>query len=310
MKYLVIENHESHSIVLDEAGIFHRVANLGYEIGDTVTDPIFMKTPQNKVKSNWKKISTIAAIFVCFILASVPFINNHNQNDVMVYMSINPEIHLELNKDGEISKIVADNEDGKTLLDGYKYRGKSVSSVLIELIDRAERLEFLSDGGGINITVKASDDGKAHRVSMNLGKILKRTYVKKYLIKIKTNEEEFRNLDELLETKKFDRPSEQESVTENSTGSYSDQTYDQYKGNDPTTPTPDDPADRNDHQTESTKPSVDPTKPSINNKPTDVTEPSEGTTEPVVPTEPSTDDDDDDNEDDWVWPWWPAKAEE
>ena len=90
MKYLVMENHESHSIVMDENGLFHRVANLGYEIGDTITEPIFMKTPERKKKTDWKKISTIAAIFVCMLLGTIPFISNNAESDVVVYMSIYP----------------------------------------------------------------------------------------------------------------------------------------------------------------------------------------------------------------------------
>ena len=101
-----------------------QVANLGYEIGDTVTEPVFMRTPEKKKKTDWKKLATVAAIFVCLLMTAVPFINNSNESDVIVYMSINPQIHIEMNEDGKINKLVADNSDGKVLLEGYKYKDK------------------------------------------------------------------------------------------------------------------------------------------------------------------------------------------
>ena len=126
MKYIVMENRISHSVVMDENGVFHRVANLGYEIGDTITEPFFMKSPEyteeqdaynnearkdelsekRRDKFNWKKLSTIAAIFVCLLLAGIPVINSNTSSDVVVYMSINPEIHLELNEDGKINSLM------------------------------------------------------------------------------------------------------------------------------------------------------------------------------------------------------------
>lgn len=249
MKYLVMENHESHSIVMDESGIFYRIANLGYEIGETVTDPVFMKTPEKQQKHlNWKKLSTIAAIFICFLLAGIPFVNNYNESDLIVHMSINPEVHLELNQNGEIKKIVADNEDGKILLEGYVYKEKTVSSVLVELIDRAAELEFLRDGGDIQITVSSEKAERAKTVSVDLGELLNDTYVKKYLIKIRVNDEEFHDIEEVVNMKNSTLSSETETTTESERAvSYNKKVYYYTHGTEgysepvrTTEPTPDD----------------------------------------------------------------------
>lgn len=309
MKYLVMENHASHSVVMDESGKFHRVANLGYDIGDTITEPVFMKSPEQKKKLNWKKFSTVAAIFMCLLLAGIPVINSNTESDVLVYMSINPEVHLELNEDGKINKLVADNEDGKVLLDGYKYRGKNASSVLIELIDRAERLEYLSEGGNIRITVKASDRVKAKSVQVDLSEVLKQEYVEKYLIKIKANEEDFRKVEEVLNNGAA--PSE----TVETTVATSEYAYSEYyteattAATESTTVATTESSKETVKPTEATKPTTKPTeKPTTPTKPTDATQPSEPVTEPVDPTEPSDDGDDEEDptdEEDWEWPWWP-----
>lgn len=320
MKYLVMENHEGYSVVMDETGLFHRVANLGYEIGDTVTEPIFMKTPERKKNTNWKKISTIAAIFVCMLLASVPFISDNTESDVVVYMSINPEIHLELNEDGKINKLVADNDDGKVLLEGYKYRGKNAASVLIELIDRAENLKYLTAGGNIRITVESNTQSKAKTVEVDLSEALKENYVKKYLIKIKANEESFRDLDDVLDAANGrTAPSETESIqvtTESEatktyyyTESYLETTQATESSTVSTTVPTTESQKATSKPTENSKPTVKPTE-----KPTEIIKPTEPpteiTTEPSSESEPSTEEDDDiegddDEDDDYEWPWWP-----
>ena len=316
MKYLVMENHESHSIVMDENGLFHRAANLGYEIGDTVTEPVFMKTPERKKKNDWKRIATVAAIFVCLLLTSVPFINNSTESDVVVYMSINPQIHMELNEAGKINKLVADNADGQVLLDGYKYRGKNAAGVLRELIDRAKKMKYLSKGGDIHITVEAEDESKAKIMEVDLSQVLKETYAENYQIKIKANEESFRELDDVLNTENSTVSSETDMTLESSaadsyystTEYYTETTQTTESTTESTTAATTESQKDTTQPTEATKPAAKPTeKPTEATKPTEP--PTEATTEPTSETEPSSGGDDgtdDGSEDDDVyWPWWP-----
>ena len=49
MSYLVMECHPGYAVLLDEEGRFLKAANLRYEIGQTVYDPVLMKeTPEKK----------------------------------------------------------------------------------------------------------------------------------------------------------------------------------------------------------------------------------------------------------------------
>ena len=43
MKYLVMECHTGYAVLLDEEGRFCRAANPGYEVGQTVEDPVLMR---------------------------------------------------------------------------------------------------------------------------------------------------------------------------------------------------------------------------------------------------------------------------
>ena len=49
MNYLVMECHPGYAVLLDEEGRFLKAANLRYEIGQTVYDPVLMKeTPERQ----------------------------------------------------------------------------------------------------------------------------------------------------------------------------------------------------------------------------------------------------------------------
>ena len=52
MSYLVIEAHPSYTVLLDEEGRFFKAANLRYEVGQTVYDPVLMKDSPEKTTAS------------------------------------------------------------------------------------------------------------------------------------------------------------------------------------------------------------------------------------------------------------------
>ena len=46
MKYMVMECHTGYAVLLDEEGRFWKAADLHYEVGQTVENPVLMKQPQ------------------------------------------------------------------------------------------------------------------------------------------------------------------------------------------------------------------------------------------------------------------------
>ena len=63
MKYLVMECHAGYAVLMDEASRFVRAANLHYEIGQTVTDPVLMTETQPRIRR-----STVIRIRSRFLL--------------------------------------------------------------------------------------------------------------------------------------------------------------------------------------------------------------------------------------------------
>ena len=72
-----------------------------------------------------------------------------------IYLTINPEVQMNLNRQGEVLELIGTNEDGKILLEGYEGKGKDKVTVTDELIDRAIEMGFLSEGGQVSFSIDA-----------------------------------------------------------------------------------------------------------------------------------------------------------
>lgn len=152
MKYIVMECHPSFAVLLDEDGRFIKAANLNYEVGQTVSEIIEMRsaTPDRSAlrKSIVRVASAAAALAACIILVFT-FALNKPATYASVYLSINPEVRIDVDKRNNVVAVEGVNEDGKVLIDGYSCKGKQLDPVVDELIDRAIEHGYLYDGGKI-----------------------------------------------------------------------------------------------------------------------------------------------------------------
>ena len=160
MSYLVMECHPGYAVLLDEEGRFLKAANLRYEVGQTVYNPVLVNEPQKKSSHIVRWMSSgIAAAAACFLLSfGFGYYQNYIQPYSSIYLTINPEIKMDLNRQGTVVKLTGTNEDGKELLEGYHGRGKDKVTAAEELIDRAIEMGFLSAGGQVSFSIDAPDD--------------------------------------------------------------------------------------------------------------------------------------------------------
>lgn len=175
MKYLVMECHVGYAVVLDEDGRFLKVANLNYEIGQTVTDvisetlpieyntmrdgeflmeseePITITTPKVRKRNRWMKPMVAAAACLCFLIIFggqmifTPY--------GTVEMVINPDVMIEVNRLDYVIDVEGVNQDGKDLVAGYSHSFKKIDQVSDELADRAVEMGYLTEGGTIHLIV-------------------------------------------------------------------------------------------------------------------------------------------------------------
>lgn len=174
MKYLVMETFNSYAVLLDEEGRFVKSANLGYELGDTVQNPVLMSdNPLEKLKNPRKIANKIAGgiLMVAAIVALFLGVNFYQQNYApytSIFMMINPEVEMILNRNGEVIDLEGANEDGDILLEDYKPNSKDKTIILNELVDRAIELGFLAEGGQVSISIDTPDQNLFEQYGIEL----------------------------------------------------------------------------------------------------------------------------------------------
>ena len=161
MKYMVMECHTGYAVLLDEEGRFWKAADLHYEVGQTVENPLLMKQPQPSGRRRITRLvsSTVAAAAAClFLFFGFGYYQNYLRIYSSIYLSINPEVQMDLNRYGNVVRLTGTNEDGAKLLEGYSGRGKDKLTVADELIDRAIEMGFLSEGGQVSFFIDSPED--------------------------------------------------------------------------------------------------------------------------------------------------------
>ena len=161
MKYMVMECHTGYAVLLDEEGRFWKAADLHYEVGQTVENPVLMKQPQPSSRRRITRLvsSTVAAAAAClFLIFGFSYYQNYLRIYSSIYLSINPEVQMDLNRYGNVVRLTGTNEDGAKLLEGYNGRGKDKLTVADELIDRAIEMGFLSEGGQVSFFIDSPED--------------------------------------------------------------------------------------------------------------------------------------------------------
>ena len=161
MKYMVMECHTGYAVLLDEEGRFWKAADLHYEVGQTVENPVLMKQPQPSGRRRITRLvsNTVAAAAAClFLIFGFSYYQNYLRIYSSIYLSINPEVQMDLNRYGNVVRLTGTNEDGAKLLEGYSGRGKDKLTVADELIDRAIEMGFLSEGGQVSFFIDSPED--------------------------------------------------------------------------------------------------------------------------------------------------------
>ncbi|HHT15984.1 MAG TPA: hypothetical protein GXZ86_09000 [Clostridiales bacterium] len=159
MKYIVMECHPSYAVVLDEQGRFLKVANLRYQVGQTVNNVVEMQipqsTPKKKKTSPW--IYSFVAMAACLVLIVTSVFYQSLKPYASVYMTINPEVRIDVNRDDIVIGLHGINIEGKHLADNCDFQKKSLSLAMEELITKAVDMKFLHEGSQISLRLDAKN---------------------------------------------------------------------------------------------------------------------------------------------------------
>jgi len=159
MKYLVMECHPAYAVVLSEDGRFLKAANLHYEVGQSVTEIIQLHLPETQPvkKKNRTWMKTLGTLAACMAIAVGSLFYVNMTPYASVYMSINPEVRIDVNRKDKVLQVEGVNADGTKLIQGYSHKGKELDLVMDELVDLAMDQGYLHEGGAITLSLDADE---------------------------------------------------------------------------------------------------------------------------------------------------------
>ena len=161
MNYLVMECRQAYAVVLGDDGAFRKVANMRYEVGQTVTDVIPLNLPEvsEQPKTNHKRwISSFAAMAACLALVITSIFFTGQMPYASVYMTINPEVRIDVSRSDVVVGVEGMNADGAELLEDYDHKKKDLDTVMDELVDRAIDMGYLHEGGKITLSLDGDEE--------------------------------------------------------------------------------------------------------------------------------------------------------
>lgn len=177
MKYMVMECHPAFAVVMDEEGRFSKVANRGYQVGQTVTDVFPMQVPGKKKKPRalLHLLQGAAAVAACAMVVAAVMLYPAPVAYASVYLDMAPQIRIDTDKQAQVVALSADGPEGASLLEGYDYQNKELGQIVRELVERAVQMEYLPAGCNVILRVDAEDTAWAQQQSESLRDELART---------------------------------------------------------------------------------------------------------------------------------------
>ena len=180
MKYMVMECHLSYAVVLSQDGRFLKVANRHYEVGQTVTNVIEMQIPQSvpkektvvKERERRRWVYAAVAVAAVFLLVFSFALQTGLSTFASIYLSINPEVRIDVNRYDKVIALEGINTEGKKLVEEYKYNNKELNPVIDELVDRAIEMGYLHEGGRITLVLDSGSDEWIATHGVTLGSTL------------------------------------------------------------------------------------------------------------------------------------------
>ncbi|MBQ3090127.1 MAG: hypothetical protein IJD21_06190 [Oscillospiraceae bacterium] len=159
MKYMVMECGTSYAVVLDEEGQFRNVVNRGYQVGQTVTQVFPLPELQKPEKSGSRTlIRTLTSLAACLALVITAFFHFQSVPFASVYLSINPEVRIDIDRHDTVVGLAGVNEDGANLIAEYDFQRKHLDLVMDELVDLAIEMGYLHEGGTITLMLDGNNE--------------------------------------------------------------------------------------------------------------------------------------------------------
>lgn len=95
-------------------------------------------------KKTIKKLISYASVAAVLFFIFVQWELNNSVVSSRIYLDVNPSINIEMNKKDKIIALIALNKDGEKIVEGIDYKGKSVYTIIDELLNRMIQGNYIS----------------------------------------------------------------------------------------------------------------------------------------------------------------------
>lgn len=162
MKGIVVEINNNDAIILAEDGLFTKVKNINYEVGQSII------IKENK-KTGSKLIAGAASLVAAMAVCTIGAVAYYTPTDY-VSLDVNPSVEYSINMFNRILDVKAVNDDGEEILSSLDLNNMTIEAAVKETLDKLIIDGYLTDdkNGGVVITTSNDELGEAEQLAAEL----------------------------------------------------------------------------------------------------------------------------------------------
>ncbi len=110
-----MECHEGYAVLMDEESRFVNAANLGYTVGQTVTEPVLMEYGGDEIRRKRRIVMTVAAAAACLVVmfgTGYHYYAANYKTYSTVIISSDAGVKMHLNKKGKVISLESTSPKG------------------------------------------------------------------------------------------------------------------------------------------------------------------------------------------------------
>ncbi len=171
MKYIVMECCKGYAVLMDEDGRYVFAANMNYEIGQTVTNPLIMEDKSSNKRSAITMFRTVAAAAACIAVIALPCYGYYAKNFKTcstVTLASDTSISMNLNSSGKVISLESDNEYGKKIIEKVDIKGKNEVEAANEIVEAEISEGYISAGDTVDVYIDGSSSKDYENIKSKL----------------------------------------------------------------------------------------------------------------------------------------------
>ncbi len=152
---MVMECHKAYAILMDEASQVVYAANLHYEVGQTVENPVLLQEPETAAPRISVTMKRCIAVAACAVLmlggGALYYRGNYTPYSSVMVCADEANLCMEVSRSGKVLSVQPLNQDAALLLSDYTCSGKDPVTVTSELIERAVENGVVQKGDTVGV---------------------------------------------------------------------------------------------------------------------------------------------------------------